>query len=392
VVLYRLPELLEANYDEPVFVVEREQDADRLARLGLVTTTQAFGLGQWDEAYSAHLADRPIVLLSTTDPASAQHAQLVAGSVIRVADGVTWITSPGIEAGQGVTEWLVAGHTVDELRRLVKDTPRLQKAEVIPPPTVDDNPEDPRRDDSPWRHTLSVSEFLAESSHEVPWLVKDLLARGAITMWAVPFGVGKTLVSIKLARELAIGEMFRQQTLAPVRVLYLNRDNPKDAIAARLQGWEVPDVPNFRLMKREKVPELKDRDGWARFPVEYFDVVVIDSVGSSTEGITEREGRDTTKILATLLDLAAWGVAILLLNNTTKDGASVRGRGEWMDRVDILYEVRDATGFTPSGKKSPGGKNCRRRVARTGRSGRAGGPTAPMCAWRLCAVRHASRT
>jgi putative DNA primase/helicase len=143
-VLYRLPELLEANYDEPVFLVEREQDADRLARLGLVATTQAFGLGQWDEAYQAHLADRPIVLLSTTDPASAQHAQLVAGSVIRVADGVKWITLPGIEAGQGVTEWLVAGHTVDELRRLVNETPRLQKAEVIPPPTVDDNPEDPR--------------------------------------------------------------------------------------------------------------------------------------------------------------------------------------------------------------------------------------------------------
>jgi hypothetical protein len=51
------------------------------------------------------------------------------------------------------------------------------------------------------------------------------------------------------------------------------------------------------------------------------------------------------------LDLAARGVSILLLNNTTKDGASVRGRGEWMDRVDIVYEVRDATGFTPSGKK-----------------------------------------
>jgi hypothetical protein len=216
-----------------------------------------------------------------------------------------------------------------------------------------------------------VSEFLAESSHEVPWLVKDLLASGAITMWAAPYGVGKTLVSIKLARELAIGGMFRQQTLAPTWVLYLNRDNPKDVIAAWLRGWEVPDVPNFRLMTREKVPELKDRDGWARFPVEYFDVVVIDSVGSSPEGITEKEGRDTTKILATLLDLAARGVAILLLNNTTKDGSNVRGRGEWIDRVDILYEVRDATGFTPSGKKPwwqelppAGGKDWAERAGR----------------------------
>lgn len=55
--------------------------------------------------------------------------------------------------------------------------------------------------------------------------------------------------------------------------------------------------------------------------------------------------------MRTILDLAHRGPAILLLTNTTKDGASLRGRGEWSDRVDILYEVRDATGFTPSGSK-----------------------------------------
>jgi hypothetical protein len=41
-------------------------------------------------------------------------------------------------------------------------------------------------------------------------------------------------------------------------------------------------------------------------------------------------------------------VAVLLLQNTTKDGTSFRGRGEWADRSDIIYEVRDATGFVPS--------------------------------------------
>jgi hypothetical protein len=160
----------------------------------------------------------------------------VAGSVITVADEVKWVTVPGVATGQGVAAWLDAGHTVDELRQLVEDTPRLQKVAVIPPPTVGDNPEDPRRDDSPWRHTLSVPEFLADTAQEVPWLVKNLLARGAIIMLAAPHGVGKTLVSIKLARELALGGVFGDQALAPVQVLYLSRHNHRHVIAARLRG------------------------------------------------------------------------------------------------------------------------------------------------------------
>jgi hypothetical protein len=99
--LYRLPELLRANVDEPVFIVDRERDADRLARLGLVATTQAFGPGQWDEAYNVHLTDRTIVILSTTHPATAPHDRRVAASVITVADGVKWITLPGLEEALG---------------------------------------------------------------------------------------------------------------------------------------------------------------------------------------------------------------------------------------------------------------------------------------------------
>lgn len=56
-------------------------------------------------------------------------------------------------------------------------------------------------------------------------------------------------------------------------------------------------------------------------------------------------------MLATILDLARQNIAILLLTNTTKDAANLKGRGEWADRADIVYEVRDATDFVPTGKK-----------------------------------------
>src|SRR5262249_7009661 len=108
---------------------------------------------------------------------------------------------------------------------------------------------------------------------------------------------------------------------------------------------------NLHVLTRSDVPILRDKKAWENFPREKYSVVIIDALGSFTEGISEKEGKATTEVLATLLDLARKDVAILVLNNTTKDGANMRGRGEVSDRADIIYEVRDATGFTPSGKK-----------------------------------------
>ena len=50
-VLYRLPELL-ARPDETVYVVEGEKDADRLASLGLLATTNSGGAGKWQDQYA----------------------------------------------------------------------------------------------------------------------------------------------------------------------------------------------------------------------------------------------------------------------------------------------------------------------------------------------------
>src|SRR5262249_1771369 len=79
----------------------------------------------------------------------------------------------------------------------------------------------------------------------------------------------------------------------------------------------------------------------------------------------------TSEVLATLLDLAHRNIAIVLLQNTEKTGTNIRGRGEWADRVDIQYEVRDATGFIPSVKRpwwielpADGAANWAERAAR----------------------------
>src|SRR5439155_24452338 len=58
--------------------------------------------------------------------------------------------------------------------------------------------------------------------------------------------------------------------------------------------------------------------------------------------------------LAPLVDVAPrdGGPAVLVLGNTVRTGLHSRGSGVVEDRADIVYEVRDATGWVPAGTKN----------------------------------------
>jgi hypothetical protein len=133
----------------------------------------------------------------------------------------------------------------------------------------------------------------------------------------------------------------------PARVLLLDRDNPKAVVKKRLRAWGATHSKNFDVLSREDCPPLTNPDAWILFPVEQYDVLIIDSLNSFLEGVTEKEGKELTKALAILIDIASRGVAIVVLHNCVKDGTTFKGRQDIADRVDVLYEVRDATGFLP---------------------------------------------
>lgn len=119
---YRLPQLL-ANQDEPVYVVEGEKDADRLASTGLAATTNPGGAGKWHPEYAQWLARREVVVLPDNDKPGRQHAEDVARSAAAVAGSVKVISLPGLPEKGDVSDWLSAGHTIDELKQLVSEAP-----------------------------------------------------------------------------------------------------------------------------------------------------------------------------------------------------------------------------------------------------------------------------
>lgn len=122
-VLYRLPELREADPARWVLVVEGEKDCDRLAELKFVATTSPQGAGKWREEYSEALRGRRVAILPDNDDAGAQHAEGVAQSLSGIAAKVCVVRLPDLPVKGDVSDWLDAGGTAEALKAHIKDAP-----------------------------------------------------------------------------------------------------------------------------------------------------------------------------------------------------------------------------------------------------------------------------
>ena len=159
---YRLPELVAATSDVCVWIVEGEKDADRLHGHGLLATTNAGGPGKWYKGCTKAVMGRPVAIIPDNDIPGADHAFKVASALTGVAQSVRVLNLPGVGDGGDVSEWLDQGHTVDELRDLLAQTP------IFEPPAPKD------------QSTGSGSGWANKSTFRPPTLriTADMLGRG----------------------------------------------------------------------------------------------------------------------------------------------------------------------------------------------------------------------
>ena len=143
---YRLPQLLEADANEIVVICEGEKDCDRLAAMGIITTTNAGGAGKWCPELSEFLRGRRVVVILDHDAAGESHGQIVARSLWGVARSVALLRLPGLPPTGDVSDWLDAGGTAELLRE------QLDLAELWTPET-----EQPLEPDPSDRVTIVVT-------------------------------------------------------------------------------------------------------------------------------------------------------------------------------------------------------------------------------------------
>lgn len=137
-VLYRLPQLLDADPQAAVFLVEGEGCADALTALGLVATTAPEGAkATWRPDYTEALRGRRIVILPDRDKAGEAHAEKAGKALLGEAAEVRFVVLPGLPFKGDVVDWLAAGGTVDALMKLVELAPIARTPSEMFPKAVD---------------------------------------------------------------------------------------------------------------------------------------------------------------------------------------------------------------------------------------------------------------
>jgi len=188
---YRLPKLLAANRDETVYLPEGEKDVDLLMRLGLVATTNPEGAGKWRDEYTEALKGRHVAILQDNDEAGRKHAGKVAGTLYGEAASVKVVVLPGLPEKGDVSDWLNAGNSVDDLLKIVDETPQWEpsSSSAEPPDQFDEV------------GTL-LSDVVEES---VEWLWEGRIPLGKLTVIDGDPGTGKSALTANLAARVSTG-------------------------------------------------------------------------------------------------------------------------------------------------------------------------------------------
>lgn len=122
-VLYRLPELCDADTTELVFLPEGEKDVDGLLKLGLVATCNPMGAGKWQQDYNEALRGRRVAILPDNDDSGQRHAAQVARWLHGIAAEVRIIELPDLPHKGDVSDWLARGGTKEQLLVLTEAAP-----------------------------------------------------------------------------------------------------------------------------------------------------------------------------------------------------------------------------------------------------------------------------
>jgi hypothetical protein len=127
VIPYRLPELLAAPAIEPVWISEGEKDADNVAALGLIATTNPGGAKVWQPELAQWFKGKELVyVLEDNDDAGRTHTRKILAALTGMVPNIATVSFPELPEKGDVSDWLELGGNYDETR--VKTNDDVQKA------------------------------------------------------------------------------------------------------------------------------------------------------------------------------------------------------------------------------------------------------------------------
>jgi DNA polymerase len=138
---YRLPEMLEALAKDSgvdVFIPEGEKDADAIAVLGLIATTNSEGatplkakIGKWTPELNKWFSGiQRIFILEDNDEPGRSFAREKARALAGIVPDIRIVSFPDVPEGEDVSWWLEHSHTKDELIARCESAPQWGDGEL----------------------------------------------------------------------------------------------------------------------------------------------------------------------------------------------------------------------------------------------------------------------
>lgn len=233
---YRLHDML-ARPEMPVFIVEGEKAADRLARHGIVATTNNGGAKNWKPELNKWFAGRNIVILPDNDEAGKAHAQTVVANIFDGAAAVKVVELSGLSDKGDVVDYLAGGRDIEDMLAEVKAAPVLGEAPVVEPVADNDNAGEPERE-----YYEFVDEDYLINMPPVSWAVGDsdhglITAHGLSMIYGAP-GSGKSFITLDMALCQAHGIEWQGMPTKQGDVLYIAGEGV-GGLGKRVKAWKM---------------------------------------------------------------------------------------------------------------------------------------------------------
>lgn len=321
--LYREKGIHEAEPGSTIWICEGEKDADRIGD-HVIATTNIGGASAWRPHYAPLFARHHVVILEDNDKAGRDRSVAIKAALIGVAASVTVLALPGLPEKGDVSDWLDAGHSVEEMVRLARAARAIQQ---------------------PSGRILAGADFVSQVAAP-QWLIEKLVQRGRLYACTSLTGHGKTAVWLFNSCMIQAGRSIGNLRTTQGNVLYLAGENPED-VKYRLLGM----IETYR-MKPEHIPyvlpgnfPLTDEAAEAlkkeikALGVE-FSLIVGDTAASYFPGEDENDNVAAGSYARTLRSFTrcAGSPAVITLahpvKNAGKDNLLPRGGGAFLNELD----------------------------------------------------------
>jgi hypothetical protein len=341
---YRLPDIL-ARPDEPVFIVEGEKAADKVATMGLLATSSHGGAKKWQSVLNRWFEGRNVVILPDNDEPGHAHADLVAAELYGVAARIKRVELPSLPDKGDIVDWLAAGNGKDELLAAVKAAPALEQAPDV-------QADDYNNDNNEGDFFEFVGASYIRNMPPIDWVVGEgdkgiITQHGLSVMYGAP-GAGKSFIALDMALCIAEGLPWQGIPTRQGKVLYIAGEGV-GGLGKRLKAWEAHNdvrvgdnlyvlqvAVNFREQGEvEKLMRSIDKAG------EGWTCVFVDTVARSLVGADENSATELGLWVAAADSLKAHcKCALVGIHHSGKDSTrGMRGSSALLGAVDTSLVV-----------------------------------------------------